>query len=60
MSVWTDWWAQEHASREEAGLVRTLRPRGADDPTIDLAGNDYLGLARDPAVTRAAATAALQ
>ncbi|MEH3066530.1 MAG: 8-amino-7-oxononanoate synthase [Aeromicrobium erythreum] len=60
MSTWTDWWAQEHASREEAGLVRTLRPRGADDPTIDLAGNDYLGLARDPAVTRAAATAALQ
>lgn len=60
MSAWTDWWAQEHAAREQAGLVRTLRPRGADDPTVDLAGNDYLGLARDPVVTRAAADAALR
>jgi 8-amino-7-oxononanoate synthase len=44
--------------RAKAGLTRRLRPRGPADPVVDLAGNDYLGLARHPAVT-AAATAAL-
>jgi 8-amino-7-oxononanoate synthase len=44
--------------RAKAGLTRQLRPRGATDPVADLAGNDYLGLARHPAVT-AAATEAL-
>jgi 8-amino-7-oxononanoate synthase len=48
------------ARREQAGLHRTLRPRSADgDGLLDLASNDYLGLARDPRVTRAAADAAL-
>jgi 8-amino-7-oxononanoate synthase len=56
---WSDWLAAEAAAREEAGLTRRLRPRPAADPTLDLAGNDYLGLARDPRVTRAAADAAL-
>ncbi|MEV5002538.1 8-amino-7-oxononanoate synthase [Nocardioides sp. LML1-1-1.1] len=60
MSTWQEWLAAEAAAREEAGLTRRLRERPAEDPTIDLAGNDYLGLARDPAVRRAAADAALR
>lgn len=56
---WAEWLADQAAAREAAGLRRTLRPRAVDDTTIDLAGNDYLGLARDPRVTRAAADAAL-
>lgn len=60
MSAWQQWLADEAARREDAGLTRRLRQRPADDPTIDLAGNDYLGLARDPAVRQAAADAALQ
>jgi 8-amino-7-oxononanoate synthase len=56
---WQEWLAEQAAAREEAGLTRRLHVRGPDDPTIDLAGNDYLGLARDPAVRRAAADAAL-
>jgi len=58
-STWGAWLASEAAAREEAGLTRRLKPRAADDPTIDLAGNDYLGLARHPEVRRAAADAAL-
>ncbi|KAA1418577.1 8-amino-7-oxononanoate synthase [Nocardioides humilatus] len=56
---WTDWLAEQAAEREDAGLTRRLRARSADDATIDLAGNDYLGLSRDPDVRRAAADAAL-
>ena len=53
------WLADDAAVREAAGLRRTLRPRPADeDGLLDLASNDYLGLARDPAVTEAAAAAA--
>ncbi|MFC7503402.1 aminotransferase class I/II-fold pyridoxal phosphate-dependent enzyme, partial [Nocardioides sp. GCM10030258] len=59
MSRWSEWLDTEAAGRESAGLTRRLRARAADDATIDLAGNDYLGLARDPAVSRAAADAAL-
>ncbi|HEX2773461.1 MAG TPA: 8-amino-7-oxononanoate synthase [Micromonosporaceae bacterium] len=43
--------------RAKAGLTRRLRPRGAADPVVDLAGNDYLGLSRHPAVTDAATQA---
>jgi 8-amino-7-oxononanoate synthase len=43
--------------RAKAGLTRGLRPRAAGDPVVDLAGNDYLGLARHPAVVAAAAEA---
>lgn len=43
--------------RAKAGLTRQVRPRSADDPLVDLAGNDYLGLAAHPAVTAAAAEA---
>jgi 8-amino-7-oxononanoate synthase len=48
------------AARAAAGLRRELRPRAADDDQLDLASNDYLGLARDPRVTGAAAEAALR
>jgi 8-amino-7-oxononanoate synthase len=44
-------WLEPHAARRrEAGLRRELRPRQLDDALIDLAGNDYLGLATDPRV----------
>jgi 8-amino-7-oxononanoate synthase len=46
------------AAREAAGLRRVLRPRAAADGVLDLASNDYLGLACDPRVTAAAAEAA--
>ena len=57
MTRWEDWLASEAAARDEAGLRRTLRPRPAEGATTDLAGNDYLGLSRDPAVMEAAAAA---
>ncbi|MDX3853540.1 8-amino-7-oxononanoate synthase [Streptomyces sp. AK02-01A] len=60
-SGWTDdpfaWTDDEARHRERSGLVRTLRPREADSVLLDLASNDYLGLARHPAVTGAAAAA---
>jgi len=59
MSRWSDWLHAEAATRESAGLTRTLRARDVDEAAIDLAGNDYLGLARHPDVRRAAADAAL-
>ncbi|MEV5254068.1 8-amino-7-oxononanoate synthase [Streptomyces werraensis] len=52
-------WIDEEAElRRRAGLVRTLRPRPADTPLLDLASNDYLGLARHPEVVEGAARAA--
>jgi 8-amino-7-oxononanoate synthase len=54
---WVDDYAEE---RKRAGLRRHLRPRAADAGTLDLAGNDYLGLTRDKRVTGAAAAAALR
>ncbi|MFF0167584.1 8-amino-7-oxononanoate synthase [Streptomyces prasinus] len=52
-------WIDEQAElRRRAGLVRTLRPRAADAPLLDLASNDYLGLARHPEVAEGAARAA--
>ncbi|MFD9571653.1 8-amino-7-oxononanoate synthase [Streptomyces sp. NPDC059982] len=45
-------------ARERAGLVRTLRPRPADSPLLDLASNDYLGLSRHPETVRGACAAA--
>ncbi|GHE42966.1 8-amino-7-oxononanoate synthase [Streptomyces longispororuber] len=53
-----DWIDERARERERAGLVRALRPRPAESPLLDLAGNDYLGLARHPEVTAAAAAAA--
>jgi 8-amino-7-oxononanoate synthase len=44
-------WLEPHAARRRAqGLRRELRPRTPDEPLLDLAGNDYLGLACDPRV----------
>ncbi|MFE2046052.1 8-amino-7-oxononanoate synthase [Streptomyces sp. NPDC059477] len=52
-------WIDEQAQlRRRAGLVRTLRPRPADSPLLDLASNDYLGLARHPEVVEGAVGAA--
>lgn len=57
-SDWSAWLAEQAEARRTAGLERSLRPRAAHDATLDLAGNDYLGLTRDPRVTAAAAEAA--
>jgi 8-amino-7-oxononanoate synthase len=46
--------ARKAELRAKAGLTRTARVRAA---AIDLAGNDYLGLSRHPAVLTAAAAA---
>ncbi|MFG1604120.1 8-amino-7-oxononanoate synthase [Actinoplanes sp. NPDC049265] len=43
--------------RAKAGLTRELRPRAPGDDVVDLAGNDYLGLAVHPAVVAASAQA---
>ncbi|WP_433788296.1 8-amino-7-oxononanoate synthase [Actinomycetospora sp. CA-101289] len=51
------WLAETARARTDAGLRRTLRPRAADDPLVDLASNDYLGLARDPRVVEAGVAA---
>lgn len=56
--TWGDWLADQAAQRDRDGLRRSLSPRPVDDPVVDLAGNDYLGLARHPAVVAAAAGAA--
>ncbi|GLW81507.1 8-amino-7-oxononanoate synthase [Actinokineospora globicatena] len=54
-------WLDAHADdRRRAGLSRQLRPRGYDSDLLDLAGNDYLGLARDKRVAGAAAAATLR
>ncbi len=45
------------ARREQAGLTRRLHARRAGQTWIDLAGNDYLGLSRDPRVLAAASDA---
>jgi 8-amino-7-oxononanoate synthase len=52
------WTGEARRARQRAGLVRELRPRSAGSPLLDLAGNDYLGLARHPEVTEAAAESA--
>ncbi|MFD5585442.1 8-amino-7-oxononanoate synthase [Streptomyces sp. NPDC058733] len=52
------WIDEQAAARRRAGLVRTLRPRPADTPLLDLASNDYLGLARHPEVVEGAERAA--
>ncbi|WP_397428785.1 8-amino-7-oxononanoate synthase [Pseudofrankia sp. BMG5.37] len=49
-------WLDANArARREAGLRRSVRPRPAldDQVRVDLAGNDYLGLSRHPAVIEA-------
>ncbi len=60
MTTWPEWLAQQAVRRDDAGLRRSLVPRGRADGFVDLAGNDYLGLSRDPAVVAAAVAAAQQ
>jgi 8-amino-7-oxononanoate synthase len=51
-------WLTPHAERRRAaGLRRELIPRAADEPVLDLAGNDYLGLSRDSRIVDGAVTA---
>lgn len=57
-----EWLSGKAAALESLGLTRRLRPRppaggSAGEPLIDLAGNDYLGLAQHPAVIDAAVDA---
>nr|WP_251042633.1 aminotransferase class I/II-fold pyridoxal phosphate-dependent enzyme [Arthrobacter sp. ISL-69] len=54
----TQWLERQAAVRERRGLVRSPLPRTADESFIDLASNDYLGLAADARVAQAAAAAA--
>lgn len=44
------WLETVAAQRRQSGLQRTLRSRPADSAVVDLASNDYLGLARHPEV----------
>ena len=56
-----DWVDAQAERRVAAGLRRRIRPRVADDgatAVLDLAGNDYLGLARHPDVVEAVGRAA--
>lgn len=55
--TWLSTLDDEAAGREAAGLRRGLRARAAGDPVVDLAGNDYLGLAAHPRVVAAAVEA---
>lgn len=48
--AWLDTCEQQ---RRAAGLRRALRPRAAVAPELDLASNDYLGLAQHPEVIEA-------
>lgn len=57
MTDWTAGLRRRAELRARAGLTRNLRVRGHDDPVTDLAGNDYLGLSRHPAVLAAAGEA---
>lgn len=52
------WLAAQAAQREERGLTRRLVESDRGEPLLDLAGNDYLGLARDPRVVAGAVAAA--
>jgi 8-amino-7-oxononanoate synthase len=53
-----DWLKDAALQRQVAGLRRVLRPRPAREHVIDLASNDYLGLARDSRVVDGAVQAA--
>ena len=55
--TWLSHLEEQAAQRDAAGLRRELRPRSPDDGLIDLAGNDYLGLAGHPDVIAAASRA---
>jgi 8-amino-7-oxononanoate synthase len=52
------WLSERAVEREAAGLRRHLQPREVDEALLDLASNDYLGLARHPEVVAGACAAA--
>ncbi|MCE3554546.1 8-amino-7-oxononanoate synthase [Pseudonocardia sp. RS11V-5] len=52
-----DWLESNAERRRSEGLRRSLRPRTSNTDGIDLAGNDYLGLARDKRVVDGAVQA---
>jgi 8-amino-7-oxononanoate synthase len=52
------WLAAQAAQREERGLTRRLTESDRGEPLLDLAGNDYLGLACDARVVAGAIAAA--
>lgn len=56
MSQWATWLQERAALRAERGLVRSDPVLRTSDPArvLDLASNDYLGLARHPRVVAAA------
>lgn len=51
--VWTHLRSAER-SRDAAGMRRQIRPRPAEGDMVDVASNDYLSLADDPRLVRAA------
>jgi 8-amino-7-oxononanoate synthase len=57
VSAFLDWLDERAGSRTAAGLRREVRPFKAGE-VLDLAGNDYLGLRRHPAVVAGAVAAA--
>ena len=57
LAGWQEALERQARTRAKAGLTRTLRPRAAGDPVVDLAGNDYLGLAVHPEVIAASVRA---
>ena len=57
MSLWQEALERQARARAKAGLTRTLRPRSGADSVVDLAGNDYLGLAVHPEVVAASVEA---
>ena len=57
MSTFLDWLADRAIERDRKGLRREVRPFKSGD-LVDLAGNDYLGLRRHPAVIAGAVAAA--
>ncbi|MDI5934076.1 8-amino-7-oxononanoate synthase [Halomonas kalidii] len=56
-SDWTTWLAERAGDRRARGLWRTRRCHTSEG-VLDFAGNDYLGLARDPRLAEAQAAGA--
>jgi 8-amino-7-oxononanoate synthase len=55
-----DWLGTQAGERAATGLTRRLRARTPHDASLDLAGNDYLGLREHPDVVEAAVAAIRQ